>query len=112
MNLKINESRELIAFLSIIILAILAFSFILFGITGIRVLLGIIFISFPFYLILNNFKLSEGEKYVFSVLLGLTIFPSLVYILGLAISFRISIAIAFTIFVFIAIALWKYKKRA
>ncbi|MDP3766159.1 MAG: hypothetical protein Q8R04_06620 [Nanoarchaeota archaeon] len=111
MNLKSNESKELAIFLSIAILVVLAFSFALFGVTGIRVVIGIVFISFPFYLILANFGLSEGEKYVFSLLLGLTIFPSLVYMLGLAISFRTSIAVTFAIFVLVAIALWKYKKR-
>lgn len=109
MDLKINESKESIAFLSIIIVAIIAFSFVLFGITGVRVVLGIVLISLPFYFILRRFELSEGEKYVFSALLGLTIFPSLVYVLGLVISFRIAIAITFITFVGVAIALWKYK---
>ena len=108
MNLQDKEPKGFVIFLSIILLAFLVFSFALFGITGVRVFLGIIFISFPFYLMLNNFKLNEAEKFVFSVLLGLAIFPSLVYLLGLLISFKIAIAAAFVIFIGIAVALKKY----
>ena len=109
MNLKSNESRELIVFLSIALVIVLIFSFVLFGITGARVVLGVIFISLPFYLILNKFELAESEKYVFSALLALTIFPSLVYLLGLIISFRIAIVIIFVLIVGAATALWKYR---
>lgn len=91
-------------------LLILIFSFTLFGITGIRIVFGIVFISLPFYLILNKFKFSQGEKFVFSILLGVTIFPSLVYLLGLIISFRIAIAVIFVILISLAIVLNKYKK--
>ncbi len=82
----------------------------LFGITGIRIVIGVIFVSLPFYLILNNFQLAEDEKSVFSVLLGLTIFPSLVYILGLLISFRIAIIIVFLVFISIEVALIIVRK--
>lgn len=106
-----NESKELMVFLLITVLIALVFSYILFGVTGIRVVLGIIFISFPFYLMLNNFELTEGEKFVFSILLGLTIFPSLVYIFGLVISFRIAIIITFVVFLSLAIII-KIKKKS
>ena len=109
MNLK-SEMKELLVFASIIILIIGIFSFVIFGIAGFRVFAGIIIISIPFYLILNNFELSESEKLIFSILLGLTIFPSLVYLFGLLISFRISMVLAFAIFIIIAIILRKYKK--
>ncbi|MBS3096359.1 hypothetical protein J4480_02860 [Candidatus Woesearchaeota archaeon] len=109
MSLKNNDLKELIIFLSVILLAMLIFSFVLFGFTGVRVVIGIIFISIPFYFMLNNFGLNEGEKFVFSALLGFTLFPSLAYLLGLVISFRIAIAAAFMAFVGIAIVLMKYK---
>jgi hypothetical protein len=82
---------------------------VLFGITGLRIVFGLVFISVPFYLILNKFKLPEGEKFVFSFLLGITMFPSLVYLLGLVISFRMAIALVFVFLMGIAIALRKYK---
>lgn len=105
--MKNNDLRELMVFLFIILLVIIVFSFALFSFTGIRVVFGIIFISFPFYLILNNFELNQGEKFVFSVLMGLTLFSSLVYILGLVISFRISI---FVVFVFLIAAAFIIKR--
>ena len=110
MNLKNNNLKELAAFLSAVLLIMLAFSFVLFGVAGIRVVLGLIFISAPFYFILNNFELNEGEKSVFSILLGLTIFPSLVYLFGLVVSFTLGILISFIAFICIAIA-GKYKSK-
>mgnify|MGYP001560766051 CR=1 FL=1 len=110
MNIK-NETKEFIAFALIVLLAATIFSYVLFGITGIRVVAGIVFMSLPFYILLNSFEVTEGEKFVFSILLGLTIFPSLVYLFGLVVSFRIAIAAAFIAFVGIAFALAKYKKK-
>lgn len=97
-----DESKQFIVFLSIVAVAILVFSFILFGLTGTRVAFGIFFAALPFYLILNNFELGQGEKIVFSLLLGLTIFSSLVYILGFFISFKVSIFIIFALLIAIA----------
>lgn len=111
MNLKSSESKGLIVFLSIVIIAILVFSYFLFGVTGVRIALGIVFLSIPFYLILNNFGLEESEKFVFSILLGITIFPSLVYLLGLLISFRISIAAVFVALIAAGFALGKVKAK-
>ena len=110
MNPK-TESKEFVVFLSIIILTALIFSFVLFGITGVRVVFGILLISLPFYFMFNTFELSESEKLVFSILLGLTIFPSLVYILGLVISFKASIIVVFAISLVIAFALNKIRRR-
>lgn len=103
--------KELLAFSSIIVLTIGIFSFVIFGITGIRVFVGIIIISIPFYLILSNFELSESEKLIFSILLGLTIFPSLVYLFGLLTSFRISMVLVFAFFIIAALILKKYKNK-
>ena len=110
--MKLNkEFAELAVFSSIMLLIALVFSYILFGIAGIRVALGIIFISLPFYLLLNNFELAEGEKLVFSILLGLTIFPSLAYLLGLVVPFRIAIASVFVLLIAIWLLLRKYKSK-
>ena len=111
MKIKSSEFREFIIFFSVVVLAALVFLFILFGMTGARVVLGIILISLPFYLILNGFDIGEGEKFIFSILLGLTIFPSLVYILGLVISFRIAIAVSFMAFAGTAVLLWGRKSK-
>jgi len=106
-----NESKESMVFLLITVLITLVFSYILFGVTGIRVVLGVIFISSPFYLMLNNFELTEGEKFVFSILFGLTLFSALVYLLGLVISFRIAIIATFLVFIIAAFLIRKYKPK-
>ena len=80
-------------FISGIVIGI--FSFIIFGLTGIKVFAGIIFMTLPFYFIFDNFKLSEAEKFVFSLLAGFTLFSGFAYLLGLVVSFRISILIVF-----------------
>jgi len=105
LNLRNDEFRQLSVFVSVVLIIVLGFSYLMFGVAGVRVVLGIIFISLPFYLILNKFELTDGEKFVFSILLGLTIFPSIVYLVGLVISFRLAIAITFVILLaaFIAI---------
>lgn len=101
----------MLVFSSVSLLAISIFAYVLFGLTGVKVVLGIVFISSPFYLIFNNFELSQGEKLVFSVLLGLTIFPSSAYLLGLVISFRIAILASFALFVCAGIILRMRKKK-
>jgi len=106
--MELNKNN--LIFLSIFGIIVLIFSFVVFGITGIRISIGIFLISLPFYLILNNFKIENDEKIVFSLLLGLTLFSSLVYLLGLLISFRLSIAIVFILLIVIAFILKKYKK--
>lgn len=105
-----EETKEFAVFSSLVVLVILIFSFILFKMTGMKVALGIIFVSLPFYLLLSNFEFNQGEKVVFSLLLGLTIFPSLVYLLGFFASFKVSIFVVFVVLVSIAFALSKYKK--
>ena len=108
MNLQDKELKEIAVFLSIALLITLVFSFMLFRATGIRVVLGIVFVSFPCYAVLNNFKLAEAEKFIFSIMLGLTIFPSLAYLLGLLMSFKIAIVAAFAVFIGISVTLKKH----
>lgn len=100
-----------VVFLSLVFSTIIVFSFVLFGITGLRIIFGLIFISLPFYIMLSKFEISESEKLIFAILLGLTIFPSLVYILGLLISFRIAIILTFLALMLMAFALKKYKLK-
>ena len=109
MNLKNKEERELLIFALILGIVIGIFSFFVFGLTGVRVFAGIIFISLPFYFILDNFGLSEAEKFVFSLLLGFTLFSGLAYLLGLLISFRLSIVIIFLALIAGVFAIKKWK---
>ena len=58
--------------------------------------LGIILLfMLPTYLILNNFSLEQDEKVIFSFFIGVGIFPSITYWLGMLISFRMAILITF-----------------
>ena len=106
-----NETKELILYAFLMLIVITIFAYTLFKLTGVMVVLGIVLISLPFYFILHKFELPEGEKFVFSILIGLTILPSLTYAFGLLISFRIAMAISFAIFIILAVALNKIKPK-
>lgn len=105
------EKKEFAIFAAICALVIIIFGAVLFGTAGARIALGIIFLALPFYLILDNFELSQGEKAVFSLLMGLTLFSSVVYLFGLLISFRISIILTFILLTIIYIFIRKFKSR-
>jgi hypothetical protein len=105
-----NNFKEIWIYSLIIVFVVAIVSLIFFGFTGLRVSLGIFLISLPFYFILNNFDLEQSEKIVFSILLGVTLFSSFVYLLGFVISFRISTAVIFIILILVAILLKRYKR--
>jgi len=107
--MKIDKIK--LIFLLCVFLTISLFSFFLFGMVGIKIFLGIIFVSLPFYFILGNFELEEGELFVFSLMLGITLFPSLVYLIGLLISFRISIILVFLILISAAFGIKKIRNK-
>lgn len=68
----------------IIPLTTLAIAFmILFGSKGLRFFFGagIVFV-FPVFMILKNLDISVGERVLFSLMLGLGIIPSIVYLSG------------------------------
>ncbi|MEK6984009.1 MAG: hypothetical protein AABX33_05525 [Nanoarchaeota archaeon] len=108
MNLKF---KDIYLFAFAIALLILIFFYVLFGITGAKVALGIIFISLPFYMLLSSFELNEGEKMIFSILMGLTLFSSVVYLLGLVIPFKIAIIVTFLLLISAAYLTGKYKSK-
>ncbi len=92
-------------------IASVGFAYYLFEMTGIWIVIGIVLMALPFYIMLNNFQLNDGEKFVFSIILGLTIFPALVYLTGFLISFKISIIMIFAILLILAFAAGKFKKK-
>ena len=111
MNLKNKETKELLIFALILGTVIGIFSFIVFGLIGLRVFASIIFISLPFYFIFDNFELREDEKFVFSLLAGFTLFSALTYLLGLVISFRMSILSVFLTLLLVAFIIRKFKRK-
>ena len=96
-----------------LILLILLLFFILFGVTGLRTIIGTILLFFvPFFLILNNFDLELDEKIIFSFFIGLGLFSTLTYWLGfLTGSLRISMVIVFFILSGVGLLIRKFKKK-
>jgi hypothetical protein len=103
-----TETNTSWAFPGICAVIIAVSSYFLFGFTGIKMVAAMLIVTLPFYLLLEKLNLKEGERAVFSLILGFTIFPSIVYILGFFISFRISIFLTFFLVCLIALAV-KYK---
>ena len=100
---------ENLGFIGVMVVVILAFFYFILGFSGMMSVLGIILLFIvPIYFILDNFDLGQDEKLVFSFFLGVGIFPSLVYWLGLFISFRLSIFIAFVVLIVVGVLVRKY----
>jgi apolipoprotein N-acyltransferase len=96
MNLKVKLNDKMTV--GVILVLIALFSFMFLGFVGFKVLFGMILVFFlPFYLILDNFNLTRGEKIIFSFFIGLGVFPSIVYWLAIFILFKLSIVITFVI---------------
>ena len=90
---------------------LLLFSYAIFGMTGARTMAAIIILFFiPSYLIINNFELEKDEKIIYSFFLGIGIFPSIAYWLGIAIS-SLSYASLITFVMLIAISYAVRKLR-
>ena len=110
--MEINkETKEIWVFAAICAIVISIFLFSVFGFTGFRVFIGIIFISLPFYFILNNFDLNEPEKFVFSMLLGFVLFSALAYWLGFLIPFKFAIIAVFVILMIISFIIKKFMPK-
>ena len=101
--------------IGIVLIVAMAFFYFILGLDGMMSVLGIflLFIA-PMYFILGNFGLEEDEKLVYSFFIEVGIFPSLVYWIGLFISFKIAIAISFIILVIMGFLIRSYmgKKHA
>lgn len=107
-RLKIGKKELLIS----IGILFLLFFLLLFKTAGLRFILGflVIFIV-PVYLILDIFKFDPLERSVYSFFLGIGVVPTLVYYLGLIISFRIAIAVVFVTLIAVWFILRKYPVK-
>ena len=102
---------ENIGFIGIVIVVMLTFFYFILGFSAMMTVLGIIIIFIvPLYLILDNFDLRQDEKIVFSFFLGVGIFPSITYWLGIFISFKIAILVTFVILIIAAYLIRKFLK--
>ena len=103
---------ENLGFIGVMVVVILAFFYFILGLPGMMTVLGIILLFMvPIYFILDNFELGQDEKLIFSFFLGVGIFPSITYWLGLFISFRLSIFISFVVLIVVGFVVRKYWKK-
>ena len=104
---------ENLGFIGITLAVIMIFFYFILGFSGMMAALGIILLFIvPFYLLLDNFELSQDEKIIFSFFIGVGIFPAIAYWLGMIISFRIAIFITFAVLLVAGYLVRKfYKKR-
>jgi len=66
-----------------ILIAILLFSFMVYGTSGTKVVLTVLVLFFlPFFLILNNFDFTLGEKIMFAFFMSMGTYSTLVYWIG------------------------------
>lgn len=106
MNIKLDDK---ITF-GIIAVLIALFSIIFLGFTGLKVLFGMLLVFFlPFYLILDSFELSRSEKIIFSFFIGIGVFSSITYWIGVLVSFKIAIVITFVLLLVIAFIVRRMK---
>jgi hypothetical protein len=111
LSLKLDKLKENSSVLTLSIIIPAIFLTWLFGVTGLRIVLGSIFVTIPFYLILNNFGFKEGEKYVFSWLLGISLFPAFVYLISLLLSFTLSLIATFVLLILVSLLIDKMKSE-
>jgi hypothetical protein len=106
---KLNKylKWEYIAFIAIL----LVFSYGLFGFTGIKFLLGFIFIFFvPYYLILDKLDISKEEKIIFAFIIGIGTTVIVVYYIAFLLgSLKTSILIS-TIIIYALALVFKFRK--
>ncbi len=104
-DLKTEEAAFMAAVSAALIIA-----FVLFGISGAKTIVAFIIFTFPFYVILNNFKLETDEKLFFAFFLGLAFYAITVWTINRAIpSLKLSIIAAF-ILLTLAGLFWKKLK--
>src|SRR3989338_10083886 len=95
----------------IILVAVLLFFYFMLGLDGMMSVFGIFLLFIvPMYIILDMFDLEQDEKLVFSFFIGAGILPSLVYWIGLFISFKIAILAGFIVLIATGLVIGNYKK--
>ena len=109
---------EHVGFIGAAIALMLAFFYLVLGISGMMAALGIILLFvLPFYLILNildnldKSQLEQDEKIIFSFFIGVGVFPSITYWIGMLISFRLSIFVTFAMLVITGCLVWRFGKK-
>lgn len=95
-----------------VIAILLLFASWLFGVTGLRLVAGMIFMIFPALILLNQFSLDTEEEIILSIFLSMVFFPLLVWYANWLIpSLRVTIIIIFLLLLFGALAARKIIKE-
>ena len=105
------EKKEFYTTSGIVFIALAIFLSVLFGFSGLKISIALLVIILPFFMLLDGFDIHQGEKAVFGTAMGVTVFPSLVYMLGLVISFKLSIFIVFIFVISSSFTIKKLKKK-
>ena len=106
-------SKEDLGFIGIVAAVALIFLYIILGFSGMMSALGMVLLfAVPIYFILDNFELDTDEKIVFSFFIGVGVFPSIAYWLGMFISFRIAIFISFIVLVVVGFLIGRFKRKS
>lgn len=104
-------NKENMVFGSVMLLAIALFFYMILGFAGAVSALAIILVFLiPTYFIFDNFSLETDEKLVFSFFVGVGVFPSIAYWLGLFVSFKLAIVVTFAVLIAAGFLIKKLKK--
>ncbi|MBI2653408.1 hypothetical protein HYX02_01215 [Candidatus Woesearchaeota archaeon] len=87
-----------IVFIGVVMLVILPFFYFILGLSAAMSVLGIVLLFIvPMFFILDNFNLEQDEKIIFSFFIGVGVFPSITYWVGMIMSFRVAIFVSFIV---------------
>ena len=110
--MNVEELQQLKKVGAVSLLLIGFFSFLL-GMPGFVALSSIIlFLYLPAYLLLGSFAIKPEERFIFSFFIGVGIFPSLAYLLGLVISFKAAIITSFVLLLGLTFLIRTIKARS
>ncbi len=96
--------------LGLALAAALFFSLLL-GKTGFLVIVfSFVLFMVPSYILLERSKLGFGEKLMFSFVIGMLVYPSLVYVIGLLIG-SLSVSIYVSFLLWLGVALYVFLRK-
>ena len=100
-------------FALLFIAILLAGSYLVSGIYGLKVVAILLFFAIPFYLILTLYNFKLYEKLIYSIFISLAFFPFFVYwIMQIIKSYRISLIVTYIALIVVYFILSAIKKRS
>ncbi|MBS3132127.1 hypothetical protein J4212_06850 [Candidatus Woesearchaeota archaeon] len=108
--MNLEQLKEDYGIAAIAFIAGCIFFYAVFGFSGLRIFLSLVLLSLPFYYFFSAFDMEVLEKIVLSLILGVTLIPSLAYLIGLLLPFSAGIVVSFLLFFFGAHLFVRRKK--